>query len=69
MFLSLFCLSFSEINLGKRSVSHSFRQTPKHMVLWVGPLLGAVLGVPGALETAEVEPEVELPCPPKGALK
>lgn len=40
LFLSFLCLSFSEINLGNTSVFHSFRQTLKHMVLWVRPLLG-----------------------------
>lgn len=54
MCLSLFCLSCSEINLENTLVSHPFKHTPKHMVLWAGPLLGAVLGIPGALETAEV---------------
>lgn len=39
-FLSFLCLSFSEINLGNTFYSFSFRQTLKHMVLWVRPLLG-----------------------------
>lgn len=34
------CLSFSEINLENTSVFYSFRQTLKHMALWVRPLLG-----------------------------
>lgn len=50
-------------------MSLSLFQTPKHMLWWVGPLLGAVLGVLDVLETAEVEPEVEPPFPPKGAVK
>lgn len=45
---------FSEINLENALVFHSFRQTLKHMVLWVRPLLAPMLGVPDILETVEM---------------